>query len=46
MRLGRLLKKAGQPNKALRAFKMAESLGEDARKFITALEDRCVDKAS
>jgi tetratricopeptide (TPR) repeat protein len=46
MRLGRLLKKAGQFNKALSAFKTAESLGEDARKSIIALEDRCVDKAS
>ena len=46
MRLGRLLKKAGQFDKALSAFKTAESLGENAREAIIALEDRCVDKAS
>ena len=46
MRLGRLLKKTGQFDKALSAFKTAESLGEDARESIAALEDRYVDKAS
>jgi len=46
MRLGRLLKKKGQFDKALGAFKTAESLGEDARESIVALEDRYVDKAS
>jgi len=46
LRLGRLLKKTGQFDKALGAFKTAASLGENARESIAALEDRCVDKAS
>lgn len=46
MRLGRLLKKTGQFDKALNAFKKAESLGENARESILAIEDRCIDKAS
>ena len=46
MRLGRLLKKTGQFDKALEAFKKAASLGEDVREAIRAIEDRCVDKAS
>ncbi|HSO19508.1 MAG TPA: tetratricopeptide repeat protein [Desulfosarcina sp.] len=46
MRLGRLLGKTGQYDEALKAFKQAESLGIDAREAITAIEERCVDKAS
>ena len=46
LRLGRLLKKNGQFDKALAAFKKAEALGENARESILALEDRDVEKAS
>jgi len=46
MRLGRLLKKSGQFEKALAAFKKAETLGENARDAISAIEERNVDKAS
>lgn len=46
MRLGRLLKKTGQYAKALKTLQKAESLGENARELILALEERCVDKAS
>jgi tetratricopeptide (TPR) repeat protein len=46
LRLGRLLKKNGQFDKALAAFRKAETLGENARESILALEDRDVEKAS
>ncbi|MGD9329893.1 MAG: tetratricopeptide repeat protein [Desulfobacterales bacterium] len=45
LRLGRLLKKTGQFDKALDAFRKAQSLGEDAQAAIRAIEDRSVDKA-
>jgi tetratricopeptide (TPR) repeat protein len=46
LRLGRLLKKTGQYDQALQAFKQAAALGEDARNAIRDLENRRVDKAS
>jgi tetratricopeptide (TPR) repeat protein len=46
IRLGRLLKKTGQYQKALQAFQKAESLGENVRQSILDLEERCVNKAS
>jgi len=46
LRLARLLRKSGQYEKALAAFKKAEALGEDARDAILALEDRDIHKAS
>ena len=46
LRLARLLKKTGQYGKALKAFRKAASLGEEAQASIQDLEERCVDKAS
>jgi tetratricopeptide (TPR) repeat protein len=46
LRLGRLLKKTGQYQKALEAFKKAETLGENAGDAIRAIEERSIEKAS
>ena len=46
VRLGRLLRKTGQYQKALRAFQKAEDLGENVRQSIVDLEERCINKAS
>jgi tetratricopeptide (TPR) repeat protein len=46
LRLGRLLKKTGQYQKALQAFQKAEALGENVRQSIQDLEERCITKAS
>ena len=46
IRLGRLLKKTGQYQKALATFRKAESLGEDVRQSISDLEERGINKAS
>ncbi len=45
-RLGRLLKKTGQYQKALQAFQKAEALGESVRQSILDLEERFINKAS
>lgn len=46
LRLGRLLLKANRLEEARQAFKTAESLGEDARDMIAAIDERLVEKAS
>jgi tetratricopeptide (TPR) repeat protein len=46
IRLGRLLRKTGQYQKALTAFRKAEALGEDVRQSILDLEERGVTRAS
>ena len=46
LRLGRLLRKTGQYEKALQAFQKAEALGENVRQSIQDLEERCINKAS
>jgi len=45
-RLGRLLRKTGQYQKALAAFRQAEALGEEVRQSIQDLEERGINKAS
>ena len=46
LRLGRLLVKTGRLAEALKAFKQAETLGEEARSLIVSVEERLVEKAS
>lgn len=46
LRLARLLKKTGQPDEALKAYRKAASLGEEVQAAIQDLEERCVEKAS
>ena len=46
IRLGRLLRKTGQYQKALTAFRKAEDLGENVRQSIQDLEERGINKAS
>jgi tetratricopeptide (TPR) repeat protein len=46
MRLGRLLKKTGQYQRALETFQKAQALGENARQSILDIEERCLNKAS
>jgi len=46
VRLGRLLRKTGQYENALAAFRKAEALGEDVRQSIQDLEERGINKAS